>query len=187
MRTDYALVQRPIPLAAVLPLGDHEAGRLSKLCVDLDAERSLVREEHRLAMHGHLALLAVEVVRSAANRGCRGAAAPGPADPTVEALRHLVDDHFRKERQLDFHAGALAIHEIAYDLAVSDPSHFARFFRKQTGLTPQAFRDQDGGWRTEARMAAAQSRRPAGAKGQPSSAITASACLKAWLAAGTPQ
>ncbi|HEU5019759.1 MAG TPA: AraC family transcriptional regulator, partial [Pseudolabrys sp.] len=33
------------------------------------------------------------------------------------------------------------IHEIAYDLAFSDPSHFTRFFRKQTGTTPQAFRE----------------------------------------------
>jgi AraC family transcriptional activator of pobA len=39
----------------------------------------------------------------------------------------------------------LAIHEIAYDLAFSDPSHFARFFRKQTGMTPQAFREGRGG------------------------------------------
>jgi AraC family transcriptional regulator, transcriptional activator of pobA len=37
------------------------------------------------------------------------------------------------------------IHEIAYDLTFADPSHFARFFRKQTGTTPQAFRDQGGG------------------------------------------
>ena len=38
-----------------------------------------------------------------------------------------------------------AIHEIAYDLSFSDPSHFTRFFRKQTGMTPQAFRDGRGG------------------------------------------
>ena len=36
------------------------------------------------------------------------------------------------------------IHEIAYDLAFSDPSHFTRFFRKQTGTTPQAFREGRG-------------------------------------------
>jgi AraC family transcriptional activator of pobA len=38
-----------------------------------------------------------------------------------------------------------AIHEIAYDLSFSDPSHFTRFFRKQTGMTPQAFREGRGG------------------------------------------
>ena len=37
------------------------------------------------------------------------------------------------------------IHEIAYDLAFSDPSHFARFFRKQTGTTPHEFRAARGG------------------------------------------
>jgi len=34
---------------------------------------------------------------------------------------------------------------IAYDLAFSDPSHFARFFRKQTGTTPHEFREGRGG------------------------------------------
>ena len=37
------------------------------------------------------------------------------------------------------------IHEIAYALAFSDPSHFARFFRKQTGTTPHDFRMARGG------------------------------------------
>jgi AraC family transcriptional activator of pobA len=36
------------------------------------------------------------------------------------------------------------IHEIAYELAFSDPSHFARFFRKQTGTTPHEFRERRG-------------------------------------------
>jgi AraC family transcriptional regulator, transcriptional activator of pobA len=37
------------------------------------------------------------------------------------------------------------IHEIAEDLAFSDPSHFTRFFRKHTGTTPQQFREKRGG------------------------------------------
>jgi AraC family transcriptional activator of pobA len=37
------------------------------------------------------------------------------------------------------------INEIAYDLAFSDPSHFARFFRKQTGTAPHEFRAARGG------------------------------------------
>jgi AraC family transcriptional activator of pobA len=36
------------------------------------------------------------------------------------------------------------IHEISEELAFADPSHFARFFRKQTGTTPHEFRDQPG-------------------------------------------
>ena len=38
-----------------------------------------------------------------------------------------------------------AINEVAYALAFSDPSHFARFFRKATGMTPQTFREGRGG------------------------------------------
>ena len=37
------------------------------------------------------------------------------------------------------------INEIAYELAFSDPSHFARFFRKQTGTAPHEFREARGG------------------------------------------
>jgi AraC-like DNA-binding protein len=35
-----------------------------------------------------------------------------------------------------------SIKEIAYDLGFTDQSYFARFFRKQTGFTPEAFRKQ---------------------------------------------
>ena len=170
----------------VIPLADEsEMRRLSQLCVDLYEERFLAREGYRIAMHGYLALLAIEVVRLAASRARTGAATLEPADPTVDALRYLVEEHFRRERQLAFYAGKLAmtpdrlndhvkraagvtaghmirqrvlteakrqlvftnqpIHEIAYDLTFADPSHFARFFRKQTGTTPQAFREKGGG------------------------------------------
>lgn len=169
----------------VLPLAATEAARLSPRCVALDEERFLAREGFRLAMRGHLALLAIELVRLAASRARTGAVTLKPADPTVEALRGLIEEHFRKERQLGFYAGklavtvdrlndmvkratgvtaghlirqrvltearrqlvftTLAIHEIAYELNFSDPSHFTRFFRQQTGTTPQAFRERGGG------------------------------------------
>ena len=38
-----------------------------------------------------------------------------------------------------------AITEISYDLGFSDPSHFARFFRKNTAMTPLEFRAHRGG------------------------------------------
>jgi AraC family transcriptional activator of pobA len=47
----------------------------------------------------------------------------------TEAKRQLVFTH-------------LTVGEIAYDLAFADPSHFGRFFKKQTGTTPQAFRGE---------------------------------------------
>jgi AraC family transcriptional regulator, transcriptional activator of pobA len=170
----------------VVPVADaSEMKRLSALCADLHEERFLAREGFRLAMRGYLALIAIDVVRLAASRARSGMVTLTPADPTVEKLRGLVEEHFRKERLLQFYAERLAmtpdrlndhvkratgvtaghlirqrvlteakrqlvftnepIHEIAYDLAFSDPSHFARFFRKQTGTTPQGFREQGGG------------------------------------------
>jgi AraC family transcriptional activator of pobA len=162
-----------------------EAARLRALCADLDAERFLAREGYALAMRGLLALIAVEVARLAANRNRGASVTHYPSDATVDALRRLVEEHFRRERLIAFYATSLAmtpdrlndhvkratgvtaghlirqrvlteakrqlvfttqpIQEIAYDLAFSDPSHFARFFRKQTGLTPQAFREGRGG------------------------------------------
>jgi AraC family transcriptional activator of pobA len=176
-----ALAAEPIvPLANAA-----EVARLHALCADLDAERFLAREGYPLAMRGLLALIAIEVARLAASRARTGAVTLYPTDATVEALRRLVEEHFRQERLIAFYAKALAmtpdrlndhvkratgvtaghlirqrvlteakrqlvftnqpIQQIAYDLAFSDPSHFARFFRKQTGLTPQAFREGRGG------------------------------------------
>jgi AraC family transcriptional regulator, transcriptional activator of pobA len=176
-----ALATQPL-----VPVADTaEVKRLSALCAELYEERFLAREGFRLAMHGYLALIAIEVARLAASRARSGMVTLRPADPTVEKLRRLVEENFRRERLLGFYAEKLSmtpdrlndhvkratgvtaghlvrqrvlteakrqlvftnqpIHEIAYDLAFSDPSHFARFFRQQTGTTPQAFREQGGG------------------------------------------
>jgi len=174
---------RALAADPVVPLsGDAEVERVGRLCADLHEERFLARTGYRFAMRGYLALIAIAVARLAASRARTGAATLIPADPTVDALRYLVEEHFRHERRLAFYAGKLAmtpdrlndhvkraagvtaghlirqrvlteakrqlvftnqpIHEIAYDLTFADPSHFARFFRKQTGITPQAFRDR---------------------------------------------
>ncbi len=156
----------------VVPLGEIECGRLANLAVQLHEERFLARAGFRIAMRGLLALIAVEVARLAAGRarGSAEAIALEPTGATVDALRKLVElamtvdrlnDHVRRatgvtaghlirqrvlteaKRQLVF--TSQPIHEIAYDLAFSDPSHFARFFRKQTGTTPHEFRAARGG------------------------------------------
>jgi AraC family transcriptional activator of pobA len=177
---------KALAASPVVPLAEPaETQRLYALCRDLHEERFLAREGFRLAMRGLLALIAIEVVRLAASRARSGTVTLKPADQVVEALRQLVEEHFRKERLLGFYAEKLAmtpdrlndhvkratgvtaghlirqrvlteakrqlvftgqpIHEIAYDLAFSDPSHFARFFRKQTGTTPHDFREGKGG------------------------------------------
>jgi AraC family transcriptional activator of pobA len=58
---------------------------------------------------------------------------------------HLIRQRVLTEAKRQLVFTNLPIHEIAYDLAFSDPSHFARFFRKQTGTTPHEFRAARGG------------------------------------------
>ncbi len=164
----------------IVCLNTVQDGKLSKLCEDLHQESFLARDGYRLAMRALLALIAIEIGRQSASRARTGAVTLVPADTTVDTLKRLVEDNFRKERQIGFYASALAmtadrlndhvkraagvtaghlirqrvlteakrelvftgrpIHEIAYELGFADPSHFARFFRKQTAMSPQDFR-----------------------------------------------
>ena len=57
---------------------------------------------------------------------------------------HLIRQRVLTEAKRQLVFTSQPIHEIAYDLAFSDPSHFARFFRKQTGTTPHEFRAARG-------------------------------------------
>ena len=58
---------------------------------------------------------------------------------------HLIRQRVLTEAKRQLVFTNQPIHEIAYDLAFSDPSHFARFFRKQTGTAPHEFREARGG------------------------------------------
>lgn len=58
---------------------------------------------------------------------------------------HLIRQRVLTEAKRQLVFTNQPIHEVAYDLAFSDPSHFTRFFRKQTGTTPQMFREGRGG------------------------------------------
>src|SRR3979411_1277174 len=109
-RSGEALARlRALAAEPVVPLAPVEAERLAAICADLHEERFLAREGFRLAMRGHLALLAIAVARLAASRARSGAVTLRPADPTVAALCGLLEEHFRKERQLGFYAEKLAM------------------------------------------------------------------------------
>ena len=58
---------------------------------------------------------------------------------------HLIRQRVLTEAKRQLVFTAQPIHGIAEELTFADPSHFARFFRKQTGTTPHEFRDQRGG------------------------------------------
>jgi AraC family transcriptional regulator, transcriptional activator of pobA len=58
---------------------------------------------------------------------------------------HLIRQRVLTEAKRQLVFTAQPIHDISEKLAFADPSHFARFFRKQTGTTPHEFRDQRGG------------------------------------------
>jgi AraC family transcriptional regulator, transcriptional activator of pobA len=58
---------------------------------------------------------------------------------------HLIRQRVLTEAKRQLVFTMQPIHDISQELAFADPSHFARFFRKQTGTTPHEFRDQRGG------------------------------------------
>jgi AraC family transcriptional regulator, transcriptional activator of pobA len=55
---------------------------------------------------------------------------------------HLIRQRVVTQAKRELVFSDQPIHEIAYDLAFTDPSHFTRFFRKNTGMSPQAFREE---------------------------------------------
>jgi AraC family transcriptional regulator, transcriptional activator of pobA len=58
---------------------------------------------------------------------------------------HLIRQRVLTEAQHELVFTALPIHAVSEALGFADPSHFARFFRKQAGTTPHEFRERRGG------------------------------------------
>jgi AraC family transcriptional regulator, transcriptional activator of pobA len=58
---------------------------------------------------------------------------------------HLIRQRVLTEAKHQLVFTNQAINEIAEQLGFADPSHFARFFRKQTGAAPHEFRERRGG------------------------------------------
>lgn len=52
----------------------------------------------------------------------------------------LINEQIVLEAKRNLLATTNQINQIAFDLGFEDPSYFIRFFKKQTGLTPEAFR-----------------------------------------------
>jgi AraC family transcriptional activator of pobA len=57
---------------------------------------------------------------------------------------HLIRQRLLTEAKRQLVFTTQPIQDIAQELSFSDPSHFARFFRKHTGTPPHEFRDQRG-------------------------------------------
>jgi AraC family transcriptional regulator, transcriptional activator of pobA len=57
---------------------------------------------------------------------------------------HLIRQRLLNEAKRQLVFTTQPIQDIAQELAFSDPSHFARFFRKHTATTPHQFRDRGG-------------------------------------------
>jgi AraC family transcriptional regulator, transcriptional activator of pobA len=57
---------------------------------------------------------------------------------------HLIRQRVLTEAKRQLVFTTQPIQDVAQELAFSDPSHFARFFRKHTGTTPHEFRDRRG-------------------------------------------
>jgi AraC family transcriptional regulator, transcriptional activator of pobA len=103
----------------------------------VDALRKLVEEhfhkERQLAFYADKLAMTVDRLNDHVRRA------------TGVTAGHLIRQRVLTEAKRQLVFTGQPIHEIAYDLAFSDPSHFARFFRKQTGTTPHEFRAARGG------------------------------------------
>jgi AraC family transcriptional regulator, transcriptional activator of pobA len=56
--------------------------------------------------------------------------------------KDIVTDYFIREAQIALTNVDKSISEVAYELAIDDPSYFARLFKKKIGLTPKEFRQK---------------------------------------------
>ena len=63
------------------------------------------------------------------------------AETGISAKRHISERVLLEAKNLLLYSG-LDIAEISYALQFSEPTHFTKFFKKETGSTPKSFRNQ---------------------------------------------
>ena len=59
--------------------------------------------------------------------------------------KRLIHDRMLQESKRLLRYSSHTINDIGYQLGFTDPSYFSRFFRKQAGITPKGFREQERG------------------------------------------
>ena len=91
------------------------------------------RREHQLGFYAEKLSMTVDRLNDHVKRA------------TGVTAGHLIRQRVLTEAKRQLVFSAQPIQDIAQELAFSDPSHFARFFRKHTGTTPHEFRDRRGG------------------------------------------
>jgi AraC family transcriptional activator of pobA len=91
------------------------------------------RQEHQLGFYAEILVMTVDRLNDHVKRS------------TGVTAGHLIRQRLLNEAKRQLVFTTQPIHDISKELAFADPSHFARFFRKQTGTTPHEFRDQHGG------------------------------------------
>ncbi|MEW7289304.1 helix-turn-helix domain-containing protein [Aquimarina sp. 2304DJ70-9] len=61
---------------------------------------------------------------------------------TDKSANRWIQDKIIIEAQALLSKSSTAVKEIAYQLGFNEPTHFSKFFKKQTGLTPNQYRNQ---------------------------------------------
>lgn len=62
---------------------------------------------------------------------------------TAKTAGNIIADRIVLEAKREIYYNTKTIKEIGYELGFSDPAYFTRFFKKQTGVSPQEFKVND--------------------------------------------
>lgn len=138
-REGYRLAMRALLALIAVGVGRFAASRarsgnitLSSADATVETLRRLVEENFRtqrqIAFYADMLAMTADRLNEHVKRA------------TGVTVGHLIRRRVLTEAKRELVFTSRPIHDIAYDLEFTDPSHFARFFRKQTGMTPHDFR-----------------------------------------------